>query len=264
MRSERQSPSGTMPIQSAIFADPRQRQIIAILRERSGPISQRTLASQLAVREADESLAPVTEVDHQRILIDLSHRCLPALEAAEWIERQSVGISITEHVPVEGMDVWLSGVDDPAIPWDALAVLLAHSRRQHIMSIIAERTLPLPLGELETALRSSSRSQTTDEDGDGSTLLATLHHVDLPRLDDVGLIEYDNDEKTVVRHRSPDTISDWLRTANTGDGTDIDVIPWGRGWRELPSTVVEAINTGEEWTRIVRKRLQFILGRKST
>lgn len=252
-----------MPIQSAIFADPRQRRIIAILRERSGPISQRSLASQLAVREADESLSPVAEVDHQRILIDLSHRCLPELEAAEWIERQSVGISITEQVP-EGMDVWLSEVDNPAIPWEALAVLLAHPRRQHIISIIAERTLPLPLGELETTLRASTQSQTTDEDGDESTLLATLHHVDLPRLEDVGLIEYDSDEKTVVRHRSPETISDWLRTANTGDRSDINVIPWSRGWRELPSTVAEAINTGEEWTRIVRKRLQFILGRKST
>lgn len=267
MSSERQLLSGaTDPrLQSAILADPRKRRVLALLLEQSGPIPKRDLASHLTAREAKTLPSVMTEQAHRRILIDLSHRCLPELEAAGWIERRPAGIVTTEQVPVEGMDGWLSRGDDSDVPWDALAALLAHPRRQHIVSIIAKHSQPLPLDELGTALMASEQaSRTTDRDGDKSTLLTTLHHVDLPTLEEVGLIEYDRDEKTITRYRSLETVSDWMDTASTTtDATDTSFRLRAGDWKRIKSIVEEVKHTCEEWARSARKRLLFILGRRS-
>lgn len=222
MGSEIRLLSGNTPIQSAVLADPRQRRILALVLKQSGSISERDLASQLAAREAEESLAAVTEQAHQRIQIALAHRCLPELEAAGWIERRPAGIVMAEQLSVEWIEESLPALEDPAVPWDALAALLAHSRRQHIMSIIVDHTPPLTLDELGTALRDFEQaSRTRGEADDESTLLTTLHHVDLPILEEVGLIEYDSAEKTITRYRTLEALLDQIDIdSNTNGATD--------------------------------------------
>lgn len=252
-------------LQSAILADPRQRRILALLREQSDPIPEQDLASYLAAREAETSPAAVTEHAHQRIQIDLFHRSLPELEGAGWIERRPAGVVLAEQLPVERMDFWLSRLDDPDVPWDALAAL-AHPRRQHIVSIIAEHTQPLSLDEFGAALMAFQPSRPVDghDVDDKSTLLAMLHHNDLPTLEEVGLIEYDRDTKTITRAHSLTKVSDWLDTASTtndGVGTDFRHLP--EAWKWITSIVVEMEHACEEWVRITRKRLRFILGNKS-
>lgn len=206
-------------IRSVVLADQRHRRILALLQEHSGPIPERDLVEQLAAREAERSA--VTDQVYQRIQIDLHHRCLPELEAAGWVERCPGGIITTKQLAVERMDA-LPELEDPDVPWKALAALLAHPQRQHVVSIIADHTQSLTLEELGTALRASEqRSRTTDEDGEESTLLAVLHHIDLPALEEVGLIEYDSDEKTITRQRALETLLD--RTdigSSTNDATD--------------------------------------------
>lgn len=129
MSSERRLLSGDTSIRSAVLADQRQRRILALVREQSGPISEHGLVSQLTAREAEESPSLITEQAHQRIQIALSYRYLPELEATEWIERQPAGIVLAEQLPDEWIDESLPALEDPDIPWDALAALLACSRR---------------------------------------------------------------------------------------------------------------------------------------
>lgn len=214
-------PGDTAPlVRSAILANPRQRRILSVLLDQPGPLTERDLAVQLAARETGKSPPDVTEEDRQQIRNDLHHRCIPKLEAAGWIERLPEGIVATERLSIESMGLSLPdlqgpddlrGSDRPS--WEALAVLLARPRRRDIVSIIADQQQPLTLKELYTHMMNSGRTSRAldrgeeprgeeDRGEEEPTLLVTLHHVDLPKLQEVGLIEYDSDEKTVARKRS--------------------------------------------------------------
>lgn len=211
-------------MRSTILADPRQRRVLSILLDQSHPMTDRDLAVQLAAREAGTP-SDVTEKDHQPIRVDLHHRCLPKLEAVGWIERHPEGVVAAEQLSFGDTDLSVADLRDPDHPsWEAVAALLARPRRQDLVSIIAGQRRPFALEELATELASRGYpSWTTDEGRDESTLRSMLHHVDLPRLAAVGLIEYDRDEKTITCNRSLMTLVNrtgldirWMK------GTDTD------------------------------------------
>lgn len=213
MSSETRLLARDVPFRSVAFADERHRRVLALLLERSDPISTSDLASRLAAREEAE----VTEQVRQQIWLDLYHRRLPELEAAGWIERRQEGIVTTGRLPLERMDAF-PDPDALTFPvWEALAVLLAHPRRRHVGSIIADSERPLTLTELATALMGSERSSWRPDTTE-STLLTTLHHIDLPALDEVELIEYDSDGKTIAQRPSLDLLVD--RMVAGSDTTD--------------------------------------------
>lgn len=203
-------------VRSTILADPRQRQILSILLDQSHPLTDRDLAVQLAARETGTPPSDVTEKDHQPIRVDLHHRCLPKLEAAGWIERHPEGVVAAEQLSFGDTDLSVADLQDPDhTSWEAVAALLARPRRQDLVSIIAGQRRLVALEELATELASRGYpSWTTDVGRDESTILGMLHHVDLPKLAAVGLIEYDHDEKTVTCNRSLMTLV---------NRTDIDV-----------------------------------------
>lgn len=179
-------------------------------------MTERDIAVQLAVQEVGVPPADVTDEQLQPIQLDLHHRCLPKLEAAEWIERTPEGIVVIDSSPVAEADSPPTLLTSDGPPGDVIDAFLARPLRQDLASIVADRHRPLTLEELATELTSRERvSSTTGCDEDELPLSRRLHHVDLPRLADVGLLEYDPDEKTVARTH---LLMALLNPTNSGNG----------------------------------------------
>lgn len=179
--------------QSSILADPRYRRILSILQARSEPTPVDELSRQLAVEEDDDTSA----MDRRPIRIDLQHRCLPSLEAAGWIDRQSDGIYIHERRIGERVDISLpelSAPDDPA--WAVVSAIFARPYRRELLSIVADADA-LTVGDLAAELRERTDGAWAARSDEGRTLFLALHHVDLPKLAATGVIEYDREAKTV-------------------------------------------------------------------
>lgn len=196
---------------SSILADPCQRHILALLLEQPQPLTDRDLAVQLAARESEKQSSEVAEEDVQQLLVDLYHQYLPELQTIGWIDRRPEGIVLTDQFPSEEIESSLPPLQDADRQWEILTTLLARPRRQHIVSILAGQEHPLTLEKL--AVRLTAYEQITGTtDGDDPTLSVTLHHVDLPRLDEAGLIEYDPEEKTITRECDLTQLVDWINS----------------------------------------------------
>lgn len=183
-------PGTNDPQQSSILDDPRQRRILSILRDRSEPVDLAELATELAAMEAEE--------ERDRIRIDLRHRCLPKLESVGWIERRDRRVRAAEPLPF-GAGSPLPALDELDEQfWDAVDVLVGYPRRQELLSAIGEQRYPRTLDGLVRELTDRDNSA-WDEYDDESTVRTLLYHVDLPKLEDVGLVEYDRDEQQVMR-----------------------------------------------------------------
>lgn len=186
---------------SSILADSRQRQILSILLDRSHPTAERDLCLQVTAQETGKEPAEVTEEEHEPIHVDLHHRCLPKLEAAEWIERYPEGVTITESFLSWNENSSSPDLQDPDHPfWEPVSALLARPRRKELISIIADQPQQFSLTELATELEERGPGPYTNGQRENELApINTLHHLDLPKLAEVGLIEYDHDEKTIAR-----------------------------------------------------------------
>lgn len=188
-------------IRSSIVADPHQRRLLAVLQAESRPLTERDLAVQLARRQC--SPPNVTEDVIERLLVKLRHCWLPKLDAVGWIERHPNGIVATERFPFGKPTSSLPPLDDADVRWERLAAVIARPHRKHVLSVFVSEGLPLYLDELTAVLEAHDRVSLTNESGDHHTLSTYLHHVDLPRLDDVGLIQYDPRKRTIAHPSSP-------------------------------------------------------------
>lgn len=178
--------------QSSILADPRHRRILSILQTQSEPIPVDELCRRLAAAEGDGTSA----VDRRSIRTDLRHRCLPNLEAVGWIDRRPDGIRFDDRRFAETVDISpaaLAAPDDPV--WEVVAAILARTYRRTILSIVADDGA-ITVGDLAAELRERTDGTGAARSEDGRLPLA-LHHVDLPKLAAIGVIEYDRAEKTV-------------------------------------------------------------------
>jgi hypothetical protein len=176
---------------ASILGAPRQRRILSILREHSRP----TTVDELGVRLAADAPSDATEAELEPIRADLRHRCLPKLESAGWIERCPEGYRLDEPLPLGTERLSLPPLEEPEHPsWEVASVLLARPYRQDILSIVGDRRDPLTVTELATELRGCGAFS-----ADERNLAINLHHVDLPTLADLGVLEYDRDDRTVER-----------------------------------------------------------------
>ena len=78
--------------------------------------------------------------------------------------------------------------------------LQSEHRCERILSVIEDQTLPLSVSELADAVADQadpSEPQTTRRDVDPDRVRIRLHHVDLPRLHEWGVLEYDASRNVV-------------------------------------------------------------------
>ncbi|MBV0901718.1 DUF7344 domain-containing protein [Haloarcula salina] len=85
-----------------------------------------------------------------------------------------------------------SGIDD-----DTAFDILGNERRRACLNYLAGRDGSLPVSDLGRAVAREVTDPDTDEDDLYDSVYISLCQSHLPRLDSVGLVEYDRDEKLV-------------------------------------------------------------------
>ena len=76
--------------------------------------------------------------------------------------------------------------------------LLEVDRRRHALAVIADETGPLALDELATAVAERESGVDPAEPGTVSNVAVTLHHIHLPKMDDLGVVDYDSPTKRIT------------------------------------------------------------------
>ncbi|MDS0279980.1 hypothetical protein NDI85_19535 [Halomicroarcula sp. S1AR25-4] len=83
---------------------------------------------------------------------------------------------------------------------EALQAVQTGRRRQALRYLAGNGDGPVEVATLADALRNSADSTTVPPSREKERLEVTLHHVDLPKLDEMGLLEYDRQHRTVSYH----------------------------------------------------------------
>lgn len=95
-------------------------------------------------------------------------------------------------------------------PTSRLFDALADERRRVVVDSLTEAAPPVAVRDLARRVAARERGGTDDGPGVGHPprdavrrIEVSLHHADLPKLDDVGLVEYDPDQQVVVDATDP-------------------------------------------------------------
>lgn len=77
--------------------------------------------------------------------------------------------------------------------------LLSAERRRLVLTILTEQTTPIELANLaaEIAAREESSDATSEETL--HRIQVTLHHTHLPKMDDLGVIDYNANSRRITR-----------------------------------------------------------------
>lgn len=101
-----------------------------------------------------------------------------------------------------------AGTSDEKPSVDELFDVLTESRRRRVLTVLAERQAPVDVDELARAVTRQ------ENDADPAALSestvhevhVTLHHVHLPKLNEVELVDYDRDDRTVETTTTTDAV----------------------------------------------------------
>lgn len=184
----------------------RRRRILGVLLAAAGPLREAELVRRVVAAETGRSSVPGSRRQRRRRRT-LQHVHLPALANASLVDWTDPGspVSVTDHPIFDQPNVdHLLSPDDR---WDDVYACLAVGRRRHILARLDVESGPLPLSELATDLDAVA-PETGETASARSSVSPLLHHVDLPRLDEVGLVSYDRDARSVALADDP-----WLATA---------------------------------------------------
>jgi hypothetical protein len=180
----------------------RRRTVLSVLSAQSEPVSESTLAARVRAEERRSPPPDSADVALDHVLTELYHIHLPKLDAAgliSWhdgtVEARFEGWSDYRPQAARSVDRdtiwdrWEPKRDDVAL-------------RRHVVDVLGDVDRPIPLSELATALADhvdlSATGTVGDESADdGDRLLAVLHHVHLPMLDQTDVVRYDPDRKRV-------------------------------------------------------------------
>jgi DNA-binding transcriptional ArsR family regulator len=190
------------------LADRRRRRVLEILLERTGPVGERELARLLGADEnRTTDCVPAEEVRDRRV--DLVHARLPALEEAglvDW-DREDGTVATSGH-PLDDPPVHRL-LDRRGDGVGEVVASLASERRRVLLRVLRARGEPMTMADLAGLVA----ARVPDQDADADTverMRASLHHRDLPALDDAGLVEVDPHDGTVSYVGHPLLTGDWL------------------------------------------------------
>ena len=202
MRTSRPSATADTRHLASVLADCRHRRILSVLASRRDPLGAPEIAVRLAAIEADESGTAITDSALQSLEVMLHHQYLPKLEATGLLTSSSSGYRLVTPFPVDiaAYDVPVPPADDPADPaWDLLAAVVARPYRRDVLDAVAAEPGSLSVARLVDRVLAASDGTASDSAFAGRRrLIAKLHHVDLPSLAALGLVEYRADERRVA------------------------------------------------------------------
>lgn len=186
---------------STVLRDCRSRHLLHCLQD--GPLTVRDLAVTLAAAELGSG-RPAVETDERRQYQSLlRHNYLPRLTDAGLLVRSGDGLVRLGPLPLDRFDVQFPPLEDPDHPsWPAAATVLGRPYRYSVVSqVAADDTVSL------SALADRvAESTSLDTEATPRSLAVTLHHVDLPKLASVDLLEYDDVSRTVTRTPATETV----------------------------------------------------------
>lgn len=83
---------------------------------------------------------------------------------------------------------------------DTLFDALANRRRRDVLRCLSERDVPIALADLaeDVAALEEETERTNISATDVKNVYTALYHTDIPKLDELGLIEYRRDRNTVA------------------------------------------------------------------
>lgn len=185
---------------ASILGDIRYRRILSILLEQSRPLPSRELSVQVAAQEADVPPSDIPEAERKSVRTELEHRYLPKLERVGWVDRGPEGLTVTALRP-EPMDVLSPPpIGEPDHPhWEPISTVLARPYRIPVVAFLASRDQAVPLEQLAEQLHEYEQESREYSLPARQQLRTRLYHVDLPKLADVGLVEFDIGAQTVAR-----------------------------------------------------------------
>lgn len=77
--------------------------------------------------------------------------------------------------------------------------LLSAERRRLVLTILTEQTTPIELADLAAEIAAQKESDDATSEETLNRIQVTLHHTHLPKMDDLGVIDYDANSRRVTR-----------------------------------------------------------------
>jgi len=178
---------------STVLRDCRSRYLLHCLQD--GPLTVRDLAVTLAATELGCGRPAVETEERRQYRSLLRHNYLPRLTDAGLLVRSDSGLVRLGPLPLDRFDVEFPPLADPDHPsWPAAATVLGRPYRYSVVSAVAA-TDTISLSALADRV---AESISFDAEATTRSLAVTLHHVDLPKLASVDLLEYDDASQTVA------------------------------------------------------------------
>lgn len=184
-----------VPATLSVLADRRDRRLLAFLWDRSEPVTERTLAAEVAAGTGTSRGASPEEVRSARLrLVNASLPKLRSVGLIDW-DRAEGTVTTTSHPAFSDtqLEQFLAGDPDELA---ALATLARHERRRVVLAALAGHDGSAALDDLAVTVAVQERDHAGTDGTDD--VLASLYHVHLPALADAGLVEFDPDERTAA------------------------------------------------------------------
>lgn len=195
------------------LSDSCRRNVIRLLQDRTSPLGEQELATNLVAEQEDKPLVAVDRAEVKSLYIDLIYIHLPNLKEADLItwEREEETVTATDHPALSTPEIeQMIAVNAPG--WDAVLDNLAYERRRAILATLEDHEDAMTRHELAKEIIARERGDVADEQPTDETddLLAELHHVHLPKLQQADLIAYDTEADTVSYRGHPALREEWL------------------------------------------------------
>ena len=220
------------------LASRRRREILSVLADRRGPVSEADLVSHVVAREEAKPLRAVGDEEHQRVYVSLHHAHLPKLADAGLITRddgrhenrsddQDGGcddtrrcgrsVAATSHplFVAPEFDAVLRRAETDPDATDAALSALADERRRSMLAVLADAgsLTGTELAERVARRANDALGDSDDEitpDDEIARTLASFRHVHLPVLARAGLVTYDAEERVVTYEGHPAIEDHWF------------------------------------------------------
>lgn len=195
------------------------RYLLDLLRGRTS-MTESDLATHIVAWERAKPLIEVTRRECKETLSTLHHLHLPKLAASGLVERDETDqtVTVTDNPVLQTASV-LDAIDttttDSHDSLDAVFDVLATERRRTMLSILAGQYHPI---KRRTLARDVVAQEADIDEKDVSVdevdaVLASIHHVHLPKLLDAGFVEYDAEAETVTYEGHPALRVEWVESS---------------------------------------------------
>lgn len=181
----------------------------------SGPLSLASLADRVAAHRLDVLPTEVPEEAHEQAAVGLYHNHLEKLSEAGFVECTEDGdatmVALTSPIDADRIDELIEFAEGS---WKELNALLGADRRRHVVSVLLSANGSLPFEELAEGVVARERSEGGAADEEHlESVRTSLHHLHLPKLGEVGVLDYDSGSRLVALEALPDA----YEAVETGD-----------------------------------------------